>query len=174
MKQYLLLVIACLFIGHTYAQSNLNPTSKIKEIEESAPSPKTVPPPPLLDIPAPPPQEPKCFCSWVEELPYLKAAQNKRQSDSLIRQHIIKSTNLLKNEHGQFDFEEEGAVYVRCIVFTDGTLGEIEVVKSFCPSNNEIAVAMVNELAQKEWIPGKSRNKLIDMRLVIPIKFKKK
>ena len=99
MKKYLLLLIACLFIGHTYAQSNLKAATKTKEIEESAPSPKSVPPPPLLDIPAPPPQEAECFCSWVEELPYLKEAKNKRQSDSLIRQHIIQSTTPVSYTH---------------------------------------------------------------------------
>ncbi|MEM8965864.1 MAG: energy transducer TonB [Bacteroidota bacterium] len=65
----------------------------------------------------------------------------------------------------------EGKVFVQFIVFTDGSIQEIEVIKGIGAGCDEEALRVVKE-SPIEWIPGNQRGVPVKVRMVLPITFK--
>ncbi|MFK8046659.1 MAG: energy transducer TonB [Crocinitomicaceae bacterium] len=64
----------------------------------------------------------------------------------------------------------QGMVYVQFVVIEDGSLTEIEVLKGVCPSIDNEAIRLVNEMPK--WSPATQNDKKIKCRYTIPIRFK--
>jgi TonB family protein len=64
----------------------------------------------------------------------------------------------------------QGTVFVAFVVWRDGSLREINVLKGVNGSLNEEAVRGVGLL--NKWIPGKIRGVPVNVKFVLPIKFK--
>jgi periplasmic protein TonB len=65
---------------------------------------------------------------------------------------------------------EEGTVLVRFVINTDGSIQDVEVVRSVHPLLDQAAVNVIESSPQ--WKPAKHLGKLVRTRMTIPIKFK--
>ncbi len=67
---------------------------------------------------------------------------------------------------------EEGKVFVRFTIDTDGNVGRVKLVKEDKEYFNQEALRVVNTSPQ--WIPGKRDGKVVDVSITLPIIFKLK
>lgn len=65
-----------------------------------------------------------------------------------------------------------GRVSVMFIVEKDGSLSNVEVIRTNAPSLNEAALAVVKNMGK--WTPGKQQGKIVRVKYVLPIQFKLK
>jgi TonB family protein len=65
------------------------------------------------------------------------------------------------------DNEEEGTVWLKCIIHKNGKLSDISVVKSVSPSIDAEALRIIAQM--KYWIPGKVSNAIVDSYYYIPV-----
>ena len=63
-----------------------------------------------------------------------------------------------------------GKVIVTFVIEKDGTISDINVIKSLNPSFDKEAVRVVQLMPK--WIPGKQRGKAVRVRLTLPINFR--
>ena len=64
----------------------------------------------------------------------------------------------------------QGRVIVQFVVNTDGSLGNLNVIKPLNPELDKEAIRVVSEMPK--WIPGRQRGKPVRVRFTIPITFK--
>lgn len=62
-----------------------------------------------------------------------------------------------------------GQVVVKFVVFKDGTVGNIGIMKSLAPVEDEEAMRVVK--AMPKWIPGKLKGEDVNVEMGIPIRF---
>jgi TonB family protein len=62
-----------------------------------------------------------------------------------------------------------GQVVVKFVVFKDGTVGNIGIMKSLAPAEDEEAMRVVK--AMPKWIPGKLKGEDVNVEMGIPIRF---
>ena len=62
-----------------------------------------------------------------------------------------------------------GQVVVKFVVFKDGTVGNIGIMKSLAPAEDEEAIRVVK--AMPKWIPGKLKGEDVNVEMGIPIRF---
>lgn len=66
----------------------------------------------------------------------------------------------------------EGTVYIQFIVNEDGTVGNVEVIRSAHPELDKETVRVI-KLTSNHWTPGKQRGKNVKVKYTIPVKFKR-
>jgi TonB family protein len=64
----------------------------------------------------------------------------------------------------------QGTTYVQFIVAKDGSVKDVKVLKGIDPDCDEEAIRVVTLFPS--WKPGKHKNKIVQTRFVLPIKFK--
>ena len=64
----------------------------------------------------------------------------------------------------------EGTVFVRFVVMTDGSIEQVEVVRGFHPDCDKEAIRVISKMPK--WIAGSQNGKPVNVRMVVPIKFK--
>ena len=64
----------------------------------------------------------------------------------------------------------QGRVYVQFVVWKDGTIRDVNVVRGVHPTLDKEAVRVVKSMPK--WTPGKQRGKPVNARFTLPIKFK--
>ena len=62
-----------------------------------------------------------------------------------------------------------GQVVVKFVVFKDGTVGNIGIMKSLAPAEDEEAMRVVKSMPK--WIPGKLNGEDVNVEMGIPIRF---
>lgn len=67
-------------------------------------------------------------------------------------------------------FGYEGTVFVRFVVMADGSVSEVEVVRGFHPDCDKEAVRVIRMMPK--WIGGSQNGSPVNVRMVLPIKFK--
>ena len=121
---------------------------------EAAPTPPAPEPPPL------PPPTNKVF-DVVENPPSFpggQAALRQWLSENIKYPAIAEENNI------------QGRVVVTFVIETDGSIGNIRVVKSVDPSLDEEAVRLVE--AMPKWTPGTQNDKPVRVRYNLPLTFK--
>ena len=71
--------------------------------------------------------------------------------------------------HTPWTAEYHGSVIVRLVVNTDGSLADLEVVRSLCEQCDKEALEVIRLMPK--WIPPRVDDRPIRTRIVIPIKF---
>lgn len=66
----------------------------------------------------------------------------------------------------------EGRVSVAFIVEKDGSLSNVEIIKTNAPTLNEAALEVMKKM--DKWIPGKQKGKIVRVKYTLPIQFKLK
>ncbi|MFN3341075.1 MAG: energy transducer TonB [Flavobacteriales bacterium] len=64
----------------------------------------------------------------------------------------------------------QGKVYVQFVVFKDGSVGDIKVLRGIGSGCDEEAVRVVKSMPK--WNPGKQRGRAVSSRFTLPINFK--
>lgn len=64
----------------------------------------------------------------------------------------------------------QGKIFIQFVVWKDGTIRNVKVVKSVHKTLDKEALRVVNEMPK--WKPGKQRGKNVNARFTLPIKFK--
>tara|TARA_R100000458_G_C8236669_1_gene216826 strand:+ start:120 stop:755 length:636 start_codon:yes stop_codon:yes gene_type:complete len=64
----------------------------------------------------------------------------------------------------------QGKVFVQFVVWKDGTIRDVKVVKGVHKTLNTEALRVINEMPK--WKPGKQRGKNVNARFTLPIKFR--
>ncbi len=62
-----------------------------------------------------------------------------------------------------------GQVVVKFVVFKDGTIGNIGIMKSLAPAEDEEAIRVVK--AMPKWIPGKLKGEDVNVEMGLPVRF---
>ncbi len=62
-----------------------------------------------------------------------------------------------------------GQVVVKFVVFKDGTVGNIGIMKSLAPVEDEEAIRVVK--AMPKWIPGKLKGEDVNVEMGLPVRF---
>lgn len=68
------------------------------------------------------------------------------------------------------DFSIQGKVFVQFVVWKDGTIKDVKVVKGSHKLLNKEALRVINNMPN--WIPGKQRGINVNARFTLPIKFR--
>ena len=68
------------------------------------------------------------------------------------------------------DFSIQGKVFVQFVVWKDGTIKDVKVVKGVHKVLNKEALRVVKSMPN--WKPGKQRGKSVNARFTLPIKFR--
>ena len=64
----------------------------------------------------------------------------------------------------------EGTVIVRFVINTDGSIQDVEIVRSASEGLDQAAMAVIKN--SPNWNPGKNGGRAVRSRMTIPIKFK--
>ena len=64
----------------------------------------------------------------------------------------------------------QGRVYVQFVVWKDGSIRDVKVVRGVHATLDKEAVRVVKSMPK--WTPGKQRGKPVNARFTLPIKFK--
>jgi len=64
---------------------------------------------------------------------------------------------------------EEGTVYVQFVVWKDGSLGEVKVIRGVSKLLDAEAVRLVKKMPK--WEPAKQAGKAVNCRFTLPIRF---
>tara|TARA_Y100000389_G_scaffold141494_1_gene139383 strand:- start:253 stop:888 length:636 start_codon:yes stop_codon:yes gene_type:complete len=68
------------------------------------------------------------------------------------------------------DFSIQGKVFVQFVVWKDGTIRDVKIVKGAHKLLNKEALRVINNMPK--WKPGKQRGKNVNARFTLPIKFR--
>jgi len=68
------------------------------------------------------------------------------------------------------DFSIQGKVFVQFVVWKDGTIKDVKVVKGAHKLLNKEALRVITNMPK--WKPGKQRGKKVNARFTLPIKFR--
>lgn len=75
----------------------------------------------------------------------------------------------LKMPYTDADRKVFGQVAVKFVVFKDGTIGNVGIMKSLAPAADEEAIRVVK--AMPKWIPGKLKGTDVNVEMGLPIRF---
>ena len=64
----------------------------------------------------------------------------------------------------------QGKVYVQFVVWKDGSIKDVKIVKGIHKTLDKEAFRVVNKMPK--WRPGKQLGKVVNTKFTIPIKFK--
>ena len=65
---------------------------------------------------------------------------------------------------------EQGTVYVQFVVYKDGKIKDVKVIKGVSPAIDKEAIRVVKKMPP--WTPGEQAGKKVNVRYVVPIKVK--
>jgi len=68
------------------------------------------------------------------------------------------------------DFSIQGKVFVQFVVWKDGTIRDVKVVKGTHKLLDKEALRVITQMPK--WKPGKQRGKVVNAKFTLPIKFK--
>ena len=68
------------------------------------------------------------------------------------------------------DFSIQGKVFVQFVVWKDGTIKDVKVVKGTHKLLDQEALRVITKMPA--WKPGKQRGKNVNARFTLPIKFR--
>tara|TARA_R100000951_G_scaffold105878_1_gene99971 strand:+ start:132 stop:767 length:636 start_codon:yes stop_codon:yes gene_type:complete len=78
--------------------------------------------------------------------------------------------NNIKYPEQAKDFSIQGKVFVQFVVWKDGTIKDVKVVKGAHKLLNKEALRVINNMPK--WKPGEQRGKKVNARFTLPIKFR--
>lgn len=118
------------------------------------------------------------------ELPAPAAEQPAPQKEEKVYSNIEKMPQFVGGETAMYTWishnlrypEEaalnnvQGRVVVQFVVKTDGTIGDVKVVRGTCPALDDEAVRVVK--AMPKWIPGEKDGKPVNATYTLPLTFK--
>ncbi len=78
--------------------------------------------------------------------------------------------NNIKYPEQAKDFSIQGKVFIQFIVWKDGTIKDVKVVKGSHKLLNKEALRVIKNMPK--WKPGKQRGKSVNARFTLPIKFR--
>jgi len=78
--------------------------------------------------------------------------------------------NNIKYPEQAKDFSIQGKVFVQFVVWKDGTIKDVKVVKGAHKLLNKEALRVITNMPK--WKPGKQRGKKVNARFTLPIKFR--
>ncbi|MEO9533104.1 MAG: energy transducer TonB [Crocinitomicaceae bacterium] len=64
---------------------------------------------------------------------------------------------------------EQGIVYVQFIVYKNGSLGDVKVIRGVSPTLDAEAIRVVKMMPN--WVPGEQKGKKMNVRYTLPINF---
>ena len=64
----------------------------------------------------------------------------------------------------------QGRVYIQFVVYKDGSIKDVKVMKGRHATLDKEAVRVVKSMPK--WVPGKQRGKSVNSRFTLPVKFK--
>ena len=64
----------------------------------------------------------------------------------------------------------QGRVYVQFVVYKDGSIKDVKVMKGRHATLDRESVRVVKSMPK--WVPGKQRGKSVNSRFTLPVKFK--
>ena len=106
----------------------------------------------------------------VEVTPTLNIAEHMPQfeggNEAMIK-YIVKNT---KYPASARRLVQEGTVFVRFVVMADGTIEQAEVLRGFHPDCDKEAIRVIQKMPK--WIAGSQNGRPVNVRMVVPIKFK--
>ncbi|MBI3136519.1 MAG: energy transducer TonB [Bacteroidetes bacterium] len=103
----------------------------------------------------------ECIFDWSESYPMFPGGEDSLQS-------FLKTNSVYPQE--AFENKEQGTVYVRFLVNSDGSIRDAKIHKSVSPSLDAEALRIVNSMPK--WIPGEQAGKRIRVRYELPISFR--
>ena len=65
---------------------------------------------------------------------------------------------------------KQGNVVCQFVVKSDGTIGDIKVMRSISPELDEEAIRVIK--AMPAWTPGKKDGKAVNVRYTLPVAFR--
>ena len=107
----------------------------------------------------------------------------KYSNDSTIYTIVDRQPEFPGGDHARIDFIQktlrypenesniQGRVIVNFIVEKDGTINDIQVVRSIAPELDKEAVRIIQLMPK--WIPGNHKGEIVRVRFTLPINFKK-
>jgi TonB family protein len=139
------LLLFCLLISfiNTHAQEHKKDSLNGTIIIDYAPSP-------------PPPDSIKVY-THLDTMPKFRGDINKYFRDSI------------KYPQEAIEKKIQGKVYVAFIVEKDGSISNVQIVRSDYPALTNEATRVVS--AMPKWIPGKQNGKTVRIQYVVPIHF---
>jgi len=133
-------------------------SSTEQQTNQAAPPPAPAPPTP----PPPPPAENEDVVFMVvEKMPVFPGG------DAELFTYL--STNIRYPAEAR-ETKSEGRVICTFVIEKDGSINEVEVVKSVSPSLDEEAVRVIS--AMPNWTPGEQRGQQVRVKYTLPINFK--
>jgi periplasmic protein TonB len=105
--------------------------------------------------------EPPATVSFAEHMPEFEGG-----NEAMIK-YIVKNTRYPASARRQ---DVQGTVYVRFVVMTDGSIAQAEVVRGFHPDCDKEAIRVIQKMPK--WIAGSQNGTPVNVRMVVPIKFK--
>lgn len=105
--------------------------------------------------------EPPATVSFAEHMPEFEGG-----NEEMIK-YIVKNTRYPSSARRQ---EVQGTVFVRFVVMTDGSISQAEVVRGFHPDCDKEAIRVIQKMPK--WIAGSQNGRPVNVRMVVPIKFK--
>lgn len=103
----------------------------------------------------------KAIFTYVENMPMFPGGE-----PALLK---YLSSNLNYPEDARYK-KNQGLVILKFVVNTDGSLSDIEVLRSVKGGCDEEAIRVVKTMPK--WIPGKEKGEIVNVYYTLPIKFK--
>ncbi len=144
------------------------------------PSPSAPPAPSTQPSPPAPPTPPAPVAqNEIEEMPRFYSKECEKMSNTEQR-NVCAQTKLIQFIYKSLKYPAnarvnniEGTVIVQFMVEKDGSISEIEVLKSPDEELAEAALEPINLMSKKgTFVPGKDKGEIVKAQLVLPIKFK--
>lgn len=161
-------IILATVIGLTIAgcSKKIQPAEKTPAQEERieaelgddlvAPAQGTPNPEPISE----PEQDPNAVLLFAEEIPEFPGGEQERAK--FISKNLVYPKKAIKNNI-------QGSVYAKFIVEKDGSLSNIEIVRSLGHGCDEEVVRVIKLMPR--WKPGKQNGEPVRIQMVLPIKF---
>jgi len=92
------------------------------------------------------------------EFPGGEAAMQKYLKSNLVYTRLAREINL------------QGSVYVTFVVWKDGSIREIEILRGLGAGLDEEVIRVMNEMPG--WTPGSQNGRAVNVRLTMPVRFK--
>ena len=145
----------------TSAESQLDELVVVGYVASPPPPPAASPSPPPPPPPPPPVENEDVVFMVVEKMPVFPGG------DAELFAYL--STNIRYPAEAR-ETKSEGRVICSFVIEKDGSINEVEVVKSVSPSLDEEAVRVIS--AMPNWTPGEQRGQQVRVKYTLPINFK--
>ncbi|WBA41393.1 TonB family protein [Hymenobacter canadensis] len=118
----------------------------------------------LMDLPAytpvSPQPEPAKVYTYVEQMPTLSGSASRTSLGAAVQQALVLPPEVREGR-------TEGTVFLHFVVQPTGTISDLKVVRSLCPTCDEAALAAVRALPSFE--PGRQNGQAVAVQLTVPV-----